>query len=167
MRKLSVTVIGLALMALAACDRASNTGSLATDSALARDLNLASQAQPFRLDSVSPLETAQMAPAEDSEPIAAAPAPVPRRTPQARTARARRTPGTAPKGRRWRRRAPRPAPPATAARRTDSALGLLARSRALVSTGQTADDLYREAVERIGRSPAPRERIRRGPAAAV
>jgi hypothetical protein len=79
MRKLSVTMIGLAMMALAACDRGSNAGSLATDTALARDLNLASQAQPFRLDSVSPLETAQMAPAEDAEPIAATPTPV-RRT---------------------------------------------------------------------------------------
>ena len=79
MRKLGMTMIGLAVTALAACDRGSNGGSLANDTALSRDLNLASQAQPFRLDSVSALETAQMAPAQEAEPIAAAPAPA-RRT---------------------------------------------------------------------------------------
>lgn len=35
---------------------------------------------------------------------------------------------------------------------TDSALGILARSRALVSAGETADRLYREAIECLGRS---------------
>src|SRR5262249_49572609 len=34
---------------------------------------------------------------------------------------------------------------------TDWALGILARSRALLTDGQTADALYREAVERLGR----------------
>jgi DNA-binding CsgD family transcriptional regulator len=33
------------------------------------------------------------------------------------------------------------------------ALGMEARSRALVSGGEAADDLYREAIERLGRSP--------------
>ena len=36
---------------------------------------------------------------------------------------------------------------------TDWALGTEARSRALVSDGQTADDLYREAIDRLGRTP--------------
>jgi DNA-binding CsgD family transcriptional regulator len=35
---------------------------------------------------------------------------------------------------------------------TEWALGIEARSRALLSTGQTADDLYREAVQRLGRT---------------
>jgi DNA-binding CsgD family transcriptional regulator len=41
---------------------------------------------------------------------------------------------------------------ATAFARTDSAQGILARSRALVSEGATAEHLYREAIERLGRS---------------
>jgi DNA-binding CsgD family transcriptional regulator len=41
---------------------------------------------------------------------------------------------------------------ATAFSRTDSAQGILARSRALVSDGATAERLYREAIERLGRS---------------
>ena len=36
---------------------------------------------------------------------------------------------------------------------TDWALGLEARCRALVSHGQTAEDLYREAIDRLGRTP--------------
>ena len=39
----------------------------------------------------------------------------------------------------------------TAFCRTDSARGILARSRALVSEGSTAEGLYREAIERLGR----------------
>jgi DNA-binding CsgD family transcriptional regulator len=35
---------------------------------------------------------------------------------------------------------------------TDWALGILARSRALLSTGEVADALYRDAIERLGRS---------------
>jgi DNA-binding CsgD family transcriptional regulator len=35
---------------------------------------------------------------------------------------------------------------------TDWALGILARSRALVSAGEDADTLYREAIERLGRT---------------
>lgn len=80
MRKLSVTMLGLALAALAACDRGSNANSLASDTALSRDLNLANQAQPYRLDSISALETAQMAAAEEPAPVAAAAAPVRRTT---------------------------------------------------------------------------------------
>src|SRR5688500_1133796 len=41
---------------------------------------------------------------------------------------------------------------ATAFARTDSALGVLARSRALLSDGAAADALYREAIERLGRT---------------
>jgi DNA-binding CsgD family transcriptional regulator len=40
----------------------------------------------------------------------------------------------------------------TAFCRTDSAQGILARSRALVSEGPAAEGLYREAIERLGRS---------------
>jgi DNA-binding CsgD family transcriptional regulator len=40
----------------------------------------------------------------------------------------------------------------TRAAGTDSALGILARSRALISHGGTADALYREAIDRLGRS---------------
>jgi DNA-binding CsgD family transcriptional regulator len=36
---------------------------------------------------------------------------------------------------------------------TDWGLGVEARSRALVSRGQAAEDLYREAIERLGRTP--------------
>jgi DNA-binding CsgD family transcriptional regulator len=35
---------------------------------------------------------------------------------------------------------------------TDSALGILARCRALLSDGEAADELYRESIERLGRS---------------
>ena len=41
---------------------------------------------------------------------------------------------------------------ATAFSRTDSAQGILARSSALVSEGATAERLYRDAIERLGRS---------------
>jgi len=41
---------------------------------------------------------------------------------------------------------------ATAFARTDSALGVLARSRALLSDGAAADELYREAIKRLGRT---------------
>ncbi len=34
----------------------------------------------------------------------------------------------------------------------DDALGVQARSRALVSDGEVADGFYREAIERLGRS---------------
>jgi DNA-binding CsgD family transcriptional regulator len=40
----------------------------------------------------------------------------------------------------------------TQASGTDWALGIEARSRALLSDGQAADDLYREAVQRLGRT---------------
>src|SRR5262249_35909243 len=41
----------------------------------------------------------------------------------------------------------------TQASATDWALGIEARSRALVSRGQTAERPYREAIERLGRTP--------------
>jgi DNA-binding CsgD family transcriptional regulator len=42
---------------------------------------------------------------------------------------------------------------ATAVAPTDWALGIAARSRALISQGELADRLYREAIERLGHSP--------------
>ena len=41
---------------------------------------------------------------------------------------------------------------ATAVARTDWASGVAARSRALLSEGKAADGLYREAIERLGRT---------------
>jgi len=41
---------------------------------------------------------------------------------------------------------------ATAVTTTDWALGIQARSRALVSDGPTTDELYREAIDRLGRT---------------
>ena len=41
---------------------------------------------------------------------------------------------------------------ATAFASSESALGILARSRALVSAGETAERLYQESIERLGRS---------------
>jgi DNA-binding CsgD family transcriptional regulator len=41
---------------------------------------------------------------------------------------------------------------ATSAAETDWALGIAARSRALLSEGETADRLYQEAIERLGRT---------------
>jgi DNA-binding CsgD family transcriptional regulator len=46
----------------------------------------------------------------------------------------------------------RPLEERTHASGTDWALGIQARSRALLSDGRTADGLYREAIERLGRS---------------
>jgi hypothetical protein len=74
MRKLNVAMIGLAMVASAACDRGQKANTLASDTSLSRDLNLATQAQPFqRLDSLSALETAPAQ--EETAPFAAAPAP--------------------------------------------------------------------------------------------
>jgi DNA-binding CsgD family transcriptional regulator len=42
---------------------------------------------------------------------------------------------------------------ATAVAPTEWALGIAARSRALVSAGEAADGLYRDAIERLGRTP--------------
>jgi hypothetical protein len=79
MRKFGVTMIGLAMVGLAACDRGQSANTLASDTALSRDLNLANQAQPFqRLDSLSGFETAPTASEDPS--LAAAPAPVGRST---------------------------------------------------------------------------------------
>jgi hypothetical protein len=73
MQRFSVTMIGLAMVGLAACDRGQTANTLASDTALSRDLNLASQAQPFqRLDSMSAFETA----AQEEAVPAAASAPV-------------------------------------------------------------------------------------------
>jgi DNA-binding CsgD family transcriptional regulator len=49
---------------------------------------------------------------------------------------------------------------ATTVARTDSALGIEARCRALMSEGATAERLYREAVDRLGRSRLRPERAR-------
>jgi hypothetical protein len=88
MRRFSATMIGLAMVGLAACDREQSANTLASDTALSRDLNLANQAQPFqRLDSMSALETA--AP-EEAVP-AAAPAPVRRSTASSATSTRRRS----------------------------------------------------------------------------
>jgi hypothetical protein len=84
MRKLSVMMIGLAMTALAACDRGQNANSLAGDTSLSRDLSLANQVQPYqRLDSISALETTPMTAQEEAGPAeapVAAPAPVRRST---------------------------------------------------------------------------------------
>jgi hypothetical protein len=80
MRKLTVVIIGLAMVGVAACDRGQNTNGLAADTGLSRDLSLANQAQPYpRLDSVSALESAPLA-AEEAPVPAAAPTPVRRST---------------------------------------------------------------------------------------
>src|SRR5918999_2246462 len=98
MRKFGVTMIGLAMIGLAACDRGQSASSLASDTALSRDLNLANQAQPFqRLDSVSALETAPTA--EEPIPMAAPPAPV-RPPPASSATPARRTAANAPRRKR-------------------------------------------------------------------
>ena len=47
---------------------------------------------------------------------------------------------------------------------TDWALGIEARSRALLSDGEAADALYREAIERLGRTRMPRRPRPRPPA---
>jgi hypothetical protein len=81
MRRFGVTMIGLAMIALAACDRGKSANTLGGDTALSRDLNLASQAQPYqRLDSLSGLETAPTATAAEDPSLAAAPAPTGRRS---------------------------------------------------------------------------------------
>ncbi|HEV3378031.1 MAG TPA: AAA family ATPase [Thermoleophilaceae bacterium] len=49
---------------------------------------------------------------------------------------------------------------ATAVAPTDWAAGIAARSRALVSEGQVADDLYQEAIRRLGRTPLRPEHAR-------
>jgi hypothetical protein len=103
MRKLDTMLIGVAMTGLTACDRGQTANGLAGDTALSRDLNLASQAQPFQgLDSTSVLETAPMAAEEEPAP-AVAPAPVRRSTARAVTpsrrtasASARRTTRTPP-----------------------------------------------------------------------
>jgi DNA-binding CsgD family transcriptional regulator len=48
----------------------------------------------------------------------------------------------------------------TQSARTETALGFEARSRALLSEGALADELYREAIERLGRSRLATERAR-------
>jgi DNA-binding CsgD family transcriptional regulator len=48
----------------------------------------------------------------------------------------------------------------TRASGTDWALGVEARSRALISGGQVAEDLYRDAIERLGRTRVPMELAR-------
>jgi hypothetical protein len=111
MRRLNVMVIGLAMIGLAACERGQNANSLASDTALSRDLNLANQAQPFqRLDSVSAFETA---PTQESAPAAVAPAPVRRATASSATS-TRRTASSA-------RRTTRPT--ASTRRRSTSSAG--------------------------------------------
>ena len=109
MRKLNVMVIGLAMVGLAACDRGQNANRLASDTALARDLNLANQAQPFQgLDSMSALETAPT----QAEPTALAAASVPGSTASSATS-TRRTASSA-------RRSTRTYPASTRRRSTSS-----------------------------------------------
>ncbi len=93
MRKLGVAITGLAMIGLAACDRGPNANSLASDTALSRDLNLANQAQPFqRLDSLSAMETAPMATGEEPATVAP-PVPVRRSTASSATSASRGTRG--------------------------------------------------------------------------
>ena len=47
---------------------------------------------------------------------------------------------------------------------TDLALGIEARSRALLSDGESADRLYQEAIDRLGRTPPPPRARPRAPA---
>jgi DNA-binding CsgD family transcriptional regulator len=49
---------------------------------------------------------------------------------------------------------------ATSAAQTDWAQGIHARSRALLSDGETAETSYREAIDRLGRTPLRRELAR-------
>jgi hypothetical protein len=103
MRKRNVMMVGLAMVGLAACDRGQSASTLASDTSLSRDLNLATQSRSYAgLDSMSAFETA---PAQEESTPAASPAPV-RRT----TARAASTGRT--------RTAPAPTRPRSSASRT-------------------------------------------------
>ena len=121
MKKLSVMMLGVAMIGLAACDRGAGANGLAGDEALARDLNLANQAQPYpRLDTVSAVEAPPVvAPAPlRAERATPAPAPV-RRTSARATTPTRRTASNPPPPRTTRTtvatRRPAPSSPAPSA----------------------------------------------------
>jgi hypothetical protein len=144
MRKLSVMMIGLAMTALAACDRGQNANRLAGDTSLSRDLNLANQVQPYqRLDSISALETAPMTAEEEPAPVAA-PAPVRRSTASSATSTRRTASSSA-------RRSTRTTPTSTrrrSSRRTSTA------SAGDVDVGRAPRSEGRVVVERNTRRDA-------------
>jgi hypothetical protein len=124
MKKLSVMMLAVAMVGLAACERGPSANGLAGDEALARDLSLASQTQPYPgLDTVSAVEAPPVVATAPLRQERAAPAPAPARrtTARARTP-ARRTASNPPPPRTTRTtvvtRRPSPSAPSTSSGRT-------------------------------------------------
>jgi hypothetical protein len=95
MRKLELIMVGLAMAGATACGGNEKANTLATDTALSRDLSLATQMRPYPgLDSMSAFETTPFAqPAAEAPVVAPAPTPV-RRTASSAATRTRSTPSS-------------------------------------------------------------------------